>query len=98
MESNGVFVSAPDLEAEYIAALGEVAVWSALGSSGLFSPNQLANCATTGLGGLPTADDLREYCLKNKVKAAMAVAASLDESAAARIVSIDAVLTAISNP
>lgn len=98
LESKGVFVSTPDLEAEYIAALGEAEVWSALESSGLFSPNQLANCSNTGPGGLPTADDLRKYCLKNKVKAAMAVAASLDESAAARIVSIDAVLTAISNP
>ena len=98
IEKNGVFVSTPDLEAEYIAALGEGEIWGALGSSGLFSPNQLGNCATTGPGGLPTATELREYCLKNKVKAAMAVAASLDATTAAQIVSIDGVLTAISQP
>ena len=92
IEKHDAFVSDPDLEAEYIAALGDADAWRALSTSGLFTPNQLANCATNGHGGTPNAADLREFCLKNKVKAAMAIAKALDPITAAGIASVSRVL------
>jgi putative ATP-dependent endonuclease of OLD family len=92
IEKHGAFVSVPDLEAEYISALGATDTWTALSASGLFTPNQLANCATNGAGGTPNEADLREYCLKNKVKAAMAIAKALDPTTAAAIISVSNVL------
>ena len=55
LNAHSVWVSDPDLEAEYVAALGAADVWSALQTSGLFSANQLATCATNGAGGVPNA-------------------------------------------
>lgn len=95
IENHGAFVSDPDLEAEYIAALGDTDTWNALSTSGLFTPNQLANCATNGPGGTPNAADLREYCLKNKVKAAMAIAKAFDPTTAADIASVNSVLNEV---
>jgi putative ATP-dependent endonuclease of OLD family len=95
IENHGAFISDPDLEAEYISALGEANTWTALSTSGLFTPNQLANCATNGAGGTPNAVDLREYCLKNKVKSAMAIAKALDPTTAAAITSVSNVLNKV---
>ncbi len=97
IEKHGTFVSAPDLEAEYVATLGAAATWVALQSSGLFTPNQLANCATNGPGGTPSEADLVCFIKpKHKVRAAMAVAKVLDEPTARKIKSVDSVLTEIS--
>lgn len=97
LEANGHFVSTPDLEAEYIAALGAADTWIAFGTSGLFTPNQLNNCAKTGPGGAPSEDDLRTFVhkFKHKVRAAMAIAQVLDEASARKIASLDASLMKI---
>lgn len=96
IEKYGTFVSAPDLEAEYVAALGADATWAALQSSGLFTPSQLANCATNAPGGTPTEADLLDFLKpKLKVRAAMAVATVLDEPTARRIKGVANVLTEI---
>lgn len=91
---HSTFVSDPDLEAEYVAALGAGPVWSALTNSGLFSNNELNNCASSGLGESRTAEDVAEFCRrkKYKVRAAMAVAPVLDATTAAAIASINALL------
>lgn len=97
VEASGHFTSDPDLEAEYIAALGAADMWSTLSTSGLFSKNQLANCDMNGPGGVPDEAELRTFIhkYKHKVRAAMAVAKVLDDATARKIVSVDAVLTKI---
>ena len=98
VEQHGVFVSAADLEAEYVAALGATDAWSAIWNSGHFSPNILNNCGRSGPGDTPTEADLRDFCgrPKYKVKAAMAIAAAMDATSAAKIKSVEALLTEIS--
>lgn len=96
IEQHGTFVCAPDLEAEYVAALGTAATWAALQSAGLFTPNQLLNCGTSAPGGTPSAADLVDFIKpKHKVRAAMAIAKVLDEPTARKIRSVDSVLTEI---
>ncbi|WP_200947804.1 ATP-dependent endonuclease [Phycicoccus sp. Root101] len=97
LESNGHFVSGPDLEAEYIAAIGALDTWVAFGTSGLFTKNQLANCVMTGPGGTPTPDDIRTFVIKyrHKVRAAMAAAKVLDDATARKITSVNATLTKV---
>jgi len=97
IENHGAFISAPDLEAEYLSALGAADTWAAFLASGLFTTNQLSNCATSGAGGTPTEADIRTFVhgYKHKVRAAMAVAKALDATTAAKIVSADAILTAV---
>jgi putative ATP-dependent endonuclease of the OLD family len=97
VEDHGTFVSAPNLEGEYVAALGAAATWSAIEQSGLFSKNLLANCAMTGPGGTRTENDIREFCVRQKCKfkAAMAVAKALDSVTAAKITSVSNVLNEI---
>lgn len=100
LNAHSVWVSDPDLEAEYVAALGETQVWAALNSSGLFSPNQLATCATTGAGGTPASADLEEFCRKKKYKvfAAMSVLPLLSVTNASAISSVSYLLDEIANP
>lgn len=96
VEAAGHFISDPDLEAEYIAALGAANTWTALSTSGLFSKNQLGNCEKNGPGGVPDKADLRTFIHnKHKVRAAMAIAKVLDDATARKIVSVDAALTKI---
>jgi putative ATP-dependent endonuclease of OLD family len=68
LNANSVWVSDPDLEAEYVAALGATQVWSALQASGLLSANQLATCATNGAGGVPNGADLQEFCGSSQLR------------------------------
>lgn len=97
LEANHVWVSEPDLEAEYVNALGADAVWSAIEASTLFSKNERANCEQTGPGGTRTADDVAAFCRRRgkgyKVRAAMVVAPRLTEATATSIKSIHDLLT-----
>lgn len=95
LEANGVYVSNPDLEGEYVAALGAEVTWTALKDSGLFRHGSLKHCSATGPDGTRTEEDVRAFCVhkKNKVYAAMAVAQVLTAETAAKIVSVNAVLT-----
>ncbi|MEX5637626.1 ATP-dependent nuclease [Parafrankia sp. FMc2] len=98
LSKHSVWVSTPDLEAEYVAALGAAAVWAALSRSSLFTANELSVCAVTGPEGSRTDQDVAGFCRsksKVKVKAAMVIAPLLNEKTARKINSIDKLLTAI---
>lgn len=99
LSKHSVWVSTPDLEGEYVAALGAEAVWAALEASPLFSSNERASCALSGPGGTRTAEDVADFCRRKnknyKVRAAMVVAPLLDETTASSIVSIETLLNAI---
>ncbi len=58
LEKHGVWICHPDIEAEYVAALGPAAVWEGIEKSGLFSANQRNNCEKTGAGATRTHDDV----------------------------------------
>ncbi|MGD1173152.1 ATP-dependent nuclease [Mycobacterium seoulense] len=93
--NKSIWVSQPDLEAEYVAALGAAQVWGAVAASGLFTPNELASCATSGATGGRTDDDVAAFCRRKrnyKVRAAMAVADLLSSVTAATITSIENLL------
>jgi putative ATP-dependent endonuclease of OLD family len=98
LEQSSVWISDPDLEAEYVAALGADRVWAALSASHLFNQNELKNCTATGPGGSRTDEDVANFCRRRtkatKVKSAMVVATLLDETAARKISSIEKLLTA----
>lgn len=98
VEQHGVFVSQPDLEGEYIAAIGHDKVWNILEKSGLFTAHKLRSWPVTGPGGTHTDDDVRKFCLKNKVHAAMAIERTLDRAVAEKITSVCAVLDEIATP
>lgn len=97
LEAHNVWVSEPDLEAEYVDALGPDAVWAAIEASSLFSSNERANCEQTGPSGSRTAMDVAAFCRRKgkgyKVRAAMVVAPMLTEATAPSITSVDALLT-----
>jgi putative ATP-dependent endonuclease of OLD family len=94
--TRSVWVSAPDLEAEYVAAIGADAVWSAISASGLYSPNELALCTASGPGGTRTDADVAAFCRRKKagykVRAAMAVAGLLTEHTARKVTSVVSLL------
>lgn len=89
-----VWVSQPDLEAEYVNALGPAVVWTALNSSGLFTSNELSTCATSGPSGTSTAADIIAFCCSNrrKVSAAMSVATVLTPGTVAAMATLSGVL------
>ncbi|MFF1820584.1 ATP-dependent endonuclease [Kribbella sp. NPDC058245] len=98
LKLNSVWVSTPDLEAEYVAALGADAVWSAVSSSPHFKPNELTVGPISGTGGSRTEADVAAFCRWNskyKVRAAMTVAPLLTASSASAISSIDKLLNEI---
>ncbi|MCZ4542919.1 ATP-dependent endonuclease [Rhodococcus erythropolis] len=97
LEQHSVWISDPDLEAEYVAALGADTVWSALSASHLFSKNELANCAVSGPGKSRTEADVAAFCRKKskyKVQAAMVIVDLLDAQTARSISSMEKLLAA----
>ncbi len=101
LEQNSVKISDPDLEGEYVAALGVDDVWRAIEASTLFSDNERRNCATSGAGGTRTADDVAAFCRlssKYKVRAALVIAPLLTDVTARKIASIERLLTEITAP
>lgn len=98
VEQHGVFVSQPDLEGEYIAAIGHEETWDILEKSGLFTSHKLKSWPSTGPGGTRAAEDVRSFCLNNKVHAAMAIERVLDRATAEKITSVCAVLENIAKP
>ena len=97
LEKNGVTASDPDLEAEYVTALGAAVIWAAIEASSLFTPGERASCPATGPGGTHTEADVASFCRhrRYKVKAAMVVAGTLSDATARSIASINKVLDAI---
>lgn len=102
LEQHAVVVSDPDLEAEYVDALGADVVWDAIEASTLFSNNERANCAVSGSGSVRTAEDVADFCRRKKhsykMRAAMAVAHILTEATARKIASIERLLIKITAP
>lgn len=77
LESQGYVVCDPDLEGVYVNALGTAAVTTMLLDSPKISENSIkATCHVTDVAHL-TPEQLAGYCRKNKVAAALAVAAAL---------------------
>jgi putative ATP-dependent endonuclease of the OLD family len=101
LEQHSTWVSDPDLEAEYTVALGAQTVWAALSASPLFSSNELASCAASGVAGARTDADVAAFCRRNnktKVRAAMVVAQLLDDVSARAIKSVNSLLDEVAGP
>lgn len=96
LPAHHVWVSEPDLEAEYVSALGAEAVWAAIDASSLFSGNERRNCEQSGPGGSRTAEDVAAFCRRKgkgyKVRAAMVVGPMLTEANASSISSVNNLL------
>ncbi len=99
-EGTPCFISDPDLEGEYVDALGAEEAWAAIEDSGLFSSGQLRHCERTGPGGERTVENIAEFCRHKdrKVFAAMAISEALNDDTAAEITSINDLLEEIGNP
>lgn len=99
LEKHRVWTSDPDLEAEYVAALGPAAVWQAIETSGLFSASQRSNCEMTGTDGTRTHDDVARFCRRRryKVSAALAVAPLITAAVAPELKSVGALLDAVAS-
>lgn len=99
LEAQPIFVSNPDLEAEYVSAIGAAEFWTALTASALFSPNELANCTCSGPIGTRTSADVAAFCRRNKsgykVRAAMVAAKHLTEATARNVRSVQALLAGL---
>ena len=98
LNSRSVWVSDPDLEAEYVVAVGAAGMWTALLGSGMFSPNELAQCAATGPGGGRCEADVAAFCRRKstyKVRAAIVAADLLTPETAAKIKAVASVLDEI---
>ncbi|HXC77611.1 MAG TPA: AAA family ATPase [Candidatus Acidoferrum sp.] len=90
-----VWVSTPDLEAEYCAALTGPGAGRALIAAGFCKePAILSSCAVTSLDDV-TSGAVAEYCRKSKVEAAVAVASQLDLATAEKIASVHGLLQAL---
>ncbi|WP_088284651.1 ATP-dependent endonuclease [Kineosporia sp. A_224] len=96
LEKHSTYVSDPDLEAEYVNALGADVVWAAIEASTLFTNNERANCGASGPGGTRTAEDVAAFCRRKgkgyKVRAAMVVARLFTAATAKSILSISRLL------
>ena len=96
LKNHCVWVSEPDLEAEYVEAIGADVLWAAIEESSLFSKNERNNCSSSGPGGSRTAEDVAAFCRRKKsgykVRSAMVVAQLLDETSAPRIESVENLL------
>jgi putative ATP-dependent endonuclease of OLD family len=96
LEKRSTYICDPDLEAEYVDALGADVVWAAIEASTLFSDNERAHCTPSGAGGTRTAEDVAAFCrLKRsgyKVRSAMVVAPLFTAATAIGISSINRLL------
>jgi putative ATP-dependent endonuclease of OLD family len=96
LEEHGVFVCQRDLEDEYVRAMGESETFDALVSSKLFSTNELRNCTVSGPNGERTHDDVAALCKRQgrgyKTRSAIAVVKAMDETSAARILTLSKVV------
>jgi putative ATP-dependent endonuclease of OLD family len=98
LNSRSVWVSAPDLEAEYVAAIGASGVWAALQNSGMFSANELAYCSPSGPAGTCSEADVAAFCRCKstyKVRAAIIVAGLLTPESAAKVKAVASLLDEI---
>jgi putative ATP-dependent endonuclease of the OLD family len=99
LAARSVWVSDPDLEGEYVAALGADIVWQGLQGCGMYTAIDLHLCAATGPRGTRTDGDVAAFCRRKgcgfKVRAAMVVAGLLTPETARKIKSVSALLDEI---
>jgi putative ATP-dependent endonuclease of OLD family len=98
LNSHSVWVSAPDLEAEYVAAIGASEVWTALQNSCMFSANELAHCRPTCPASTRCEADVAAFCRRKstyKVRAAIIVAGLLTPESAVKIKAVASLLDEI---
>jgi putative ATP-dependent endonuclease of OLD family len=87
-----IWVSNPDLEAEYCAALTGPGTSRALIAAGFCKePAILSSCAAASLDDV-TPEAIADYCRKDKVEAAVAIASQLDVASAIKIASVHGLL------
>lgn len=102
LEASGVHVCVRDLEDEYVRAIGPDTMWDAITRSGLFSGNELGNCARTGPDGGRAHEDVAAFCRKKgrgyKMRAAIVAADTLDAATAAKIAPVTALLASLTTP
>ncbi len=89
-----LWVSTPDLEAEYCRALTGPGAARALINGGFREAAVLSTCQVQTLDAV-TVEPIAEYCRRNKVEAAVAIASELDLSAAEKIASVYGLLDAL---
>lgn len=88
-----VFVSDPDLEAEYCAALTGPGVGRALIAAGYCKEAAILSTAAVSAMDDVTSEAMAAYCRKDKVGAAVAIASQLDLATATRITSVHDMIT-----
>jgi len=97
-DKNSIWISERDLEEEYVTAFRKNVLWEAMQRSGAFSKNEIGNVERNGEDGAPTKDDIATFLRSKsryKTQGAIMVAGILDETVAARIKSIMALLNDI---
>jgi len=87
---SGYVVCAPDLEGEYVTALGVDAVVAAIADSPLLGESSLLRSTSSSSTSELTAEQLIEFCghKKRKVLAALAVGQALDATSAGKLAPI----------
>nr|WP_255524065.1 AAA family ATPase [Terrabacter sp. MAHUQ-38] len=88
-----LFVSVPDLEAEYCEALTGPGTGQALIDAGYCKEAAILQTAAVSSIADVTAEAMAVYCRKDKVTAAVAIASQLDLATATKIVSVHDLLT-----
>jgi putative ATP-dependent endonuclease of OLD family len=83
-----IFVSTPDLEAEYCGALTGPGAGRALIASGYSQESAILATSQAATIEDVTDEAMAAYCRKNKVDAAVAIASQLDSATATRITSV----------
>lgn len=86
--AHDIYVSTPDLEGEYVSAIGPEELKARLASSTEFSTNKMKNCAPSTPAGKLTVDDVAKFCKTDKVLAALVVVDGLSLSEAMAIPSL----------
>jgi len=97
LEARNMFVSARDLEDEYVRAIGARRLWDKFKATKTFSTYVLENCPT-GRDGYPTEADLAQFIReksKRKIPAALVAANLIDETNALRVESVARLLEAV---
>lgn len=99
LSDHGAWICDPDLEGEYVAALGADAVWDAIENSGLFTANQRRNCHQSGACATRTEADVATFCgIKGyKVSVALAVAPLITPTVVPKLAAISSLLATITS-
>ena len=99
LQARNVFVSAADLEDEYVQAIGARVLWDRLKATNTFSPNVFRHC-DVGPDGYPTEASLAQFIRQKsnrKIPCALAASELIDEANASGLKSISRLMKAVSS-